>query len=663
MITWGTATAVLAAPLVFLLPGWALLSLLLPPEHLAPEHRPDAASWLILATGVTLALVPVGLLFLDLIGLRVGAGVVLAGLALSAAVILWRRGPVWRAWWRRSSSPLAPDHNRALRWPDLSLVALLAVTALVLGLRLWVVRGINVGFWGDSYQHTMIVQLMLDNGGLFESWAPYAPLESFTYHFGFHSHAALFQWATGWLTGNPTPRTVVLTAQFLNVLGVLALYPLAVRLSGGRKWAGVVAVLVAGLVTTMPMYYVNWGRYTQLAGQAILPAALWLTLEAVEQPGWGANRVGRFAVAVLVNAGLGLTHYRVLTLYVTFFPIYLAYQLLRSGYRRRSPDPARTLSRSGTWLDLVTRVAVVGLLAALLIAPWFWRLSTGFLPANLASYQQGVAAGTLHQEFNELYSLMKYSPGALMWLALAGAAWAAIRRQPICLIAVWAALNLDLANAYRLGVLDTGLANNATIILGLYLPTAILLGYLADALLGLLAARRRLAELLALVLVVLIGVLGARAQADTLDPAFQLVTPADEQAMAWIREHTPPDAKFLVNAFFAFGGHYVVGSDAGWWIPLLAGRANTVPPLNYSSEAAGSPDYREQVSALMHRVEQGGLDDPETVRFLQAQGITHVFLGRVGGPLLDAEMLRRSLYYDLVYDQDGVLILALKPLP
>jgi hypothetical protein len=199
-ITWGTATATLAAPLVFLLPGWALLSLLLPPERLAEERRPDAAAWLTLAAGLTLALSPVGLLVVHLAGLKVGTAAVLGLVALSAIVVLWRRGPAWYAWWRR---PLS--WRERLAWLDAPLVALALVMGLIVGVRLWVVRGINYGFWGDSYQHTMVTQLLLDNGGLFQSWEPYVPLRSFTYHFGFHGNVALFQWATAWLTGNPTP--------------------------------------------------------------------------------------------------------------------------------------------------------------------------------------------------------------------------------------------------------------------------------------------------------------------------------------------------------------------------------------------------------------------------------------------------------------------------
>jgi hypothetical protein len=142
-----------------------------------------------------------------------------------------------------------------------------------------------------------------------------------------------------------------------------------------------------------------------------------------------------------------------------------------------------------------------------------------------------------------------------------------------------------------------------------------------------------------------------------------LVTPADEEAMAWIRDHTPQDAHFLVNSFFAYGGHYIAGSDAGWWIPLLAERENTVPTLYYSGEAAEQPDYREQVNAFARRVEEGDLADPEMAKFLRSQGITHLYVGQVGGLLLKPAVLRGSPYYELVYDRDGVLIFALRPPP
>jgi hypothetical protein len=152
-ITWGTAVATLAVPFVFLLPGWALLSLFLPPERFPPERRPDVIAWFALAAGLTLALAPIALLFLRLFGLKAGTELALATLVLSALLVVWRRGRIWLAWWQ---SPLS--WRERLAWLDAPLLAFLGVMLLVVGVRLWVVRGLNVGFWADSYHHTMITQ-------------------------------------------------------------------------------------------------------------------------------------------------------------------------------------------------------------------------------------------------------------------------------------------------------------------------------------------------------------------------------------------------------------------------------------------------------------------------------------------------------------------------
>jgi len=641
VITWGTAAAALAAPLVFLLPGWALLSLLLPPERL--DRRPDAASWPILAAGLTLALAPVGLLFLYLVGLKVGTGGALAALALSASVILWRRGPVW---WTRRPQPFSG--RNLLTWLDPPLLALLAVTALVFGVRLWVVRGINVGFWGDSYQHTLITQLILDNGGLFQSWQPYAPLTTFTYHFGLHGDVAFFQWATGWLTGNPTPRTVVLAGQFLNGLAALALYPLAVRLCRGNRWAGVLAVLVAGLLTPMPMFYVNWGRYTQLAGQIILPVALWLTLEALEADRWDPRRLG---LAVLAVAGLALTHYLVLAFYVMFWPFYL---IVWSLSHRSQPRLALT-----AWL----RLAVVGLGAVLLVVPWVVLLLKGLLPRILGGYLQGTPAEDFLREETRFYPLIQFLPYYIAILAAVGGLWALIRRHQVSLVFLWVGSLLLLANPHRFGLPGRGVVNNFTVELALYIPAAILCAYLLvttasflpplPSRLHLSSSRLHPSSLAALAAVPILAIgtwAGVQQRKGVIDFDYQLVTPADEQALAWISENTPPDATFLVNSFFAYGGSLIAGSDAGWWLPLLAGRSSTQPPLNYGSEAGPDPGYGQRVNDLALRLEQSNLADAATVRYLREQGVSYVFIGEKGGDLLDAALLQGSPYYRAVLD-------------
>src|SRR5439155_24079046 len=99
---------------------------------------------------------------------------------------------------------------------------LFLLTGLALVLRFVAVRGLVVPNWGDSFHHTLIVQLFLEQRGVPHGYLPYAPVYSFTYHFGFHGLAAL--WAT--LSGQPAWSAVLAVGQILNALALPAAYVL-----------------------------------------------------------------------------------------------------------------------------------------------------------------------------------------------------------------------------------------------------------------------------------------------------------------------------------------------------------------------------------------------------------------------------------------------------
>jgi hypothetical protein len=133
--------------------------------------------------------------------------------------------------------------------------------------------------------------------------------------------------------------------------------------------------------------------------------------------------------------------------------------------------------------------------------------------------------------------------------------------------------------------------------------------------------------------------------------------------MAWIRENTREDSKFLINSFFAYGGSAIVGSDAGWWMPLLGERANTVPPLNYGTEQGTQPGYREWVNEVTAQIQKSGIDDAETAALLEERDITHVYVGQqqgrvnYGGPhVLDPRAMVESERYRPVYHRDRVWV-------
>lgn len=633
--------ATLTAPLVLFLPGWALVTLFLPRDRLSSEGQFDPALAYIMASGLTLTFIPVGFLVLYLAGLKVGTGFVLSVLGLSVLTVFWCRGSAWWTWRRHPWL-----WRERLAWLDVPLATLILITLLIVGVRLWVVRGINIGFWGDSYHHTLITQLILDHGGLFQSWEPYAPLRTFTYHFGFHADVAWFQWATGWLTRNSTPRTVVLVGQFLNALAALALYPLTVRLCGGRRWAGVIAVLTAGLLTPMPMVYVNWGRYPQLAGQAILPLAIWLTMEAVEAHRWDWRRI---ALAIGAAAGLVLTHYRVAVFYGAFLIPYLLHRLWAARKMRAS------------WSSPFLRLASIGLPSLALTLPWLLNLWEGRYPAIAAGFIEQRVSSSWMAEYNAVGSLQSYLPWPILGLAGLGGLWSLGRRRLGALVVLWIGVTVILINPHLVGLPGTGLITNFAGAIALYLPASILIGALLGEGVAWPAQRTRLIHYGLGAVVLVIGFWGARQRADCLEPGYQLVAPADEQAMSWIRENTPSNARFLVNAFFAYGDSLVVGSDAGWWIPLLTGRSTTLPPLNYGSEASAEPDYWSQVNELVRRLQDSPLDDPATVQLLKENGVTHVYLGEKGGPLLKLEEMQRNPGYRPVYHHSQIWIFELVP--
>jgi hypothetical protein len=651
-ITLGTASAILLAPLVFLFPGGAVLALLFSAESPTGSYRAGAASWLILAASLTVGLTPIALLLLHLFRLPAGQATILCGLAVSLALIGWQRGPLWWASVRQGLEAFRCEWVKVLNAP---LAALILVTVLLVGSRVWTVRGVNFGAWGDSYHHTMIAQLMLDQGGLFESWAPYAPLETFTYHYGFHANVAFFQWATAWLTGNATPRAVVLVGQLLNALAVLSLYPLATRLSRGRRWVGVSAVLVGGLLMSMPAFYVNWGRYTQLTAQAMLPAALWFLVEAAEHPQLSLRR---WLLAGLALSGLGLTHYRVMLFVPCFLLPYLVWRLwLLRGDRRRATS-------------LLAGLSITAIVSLAILTPWLTNLFSGRLPGVAAGVVTDPNAADNLRQASLYRDLSQWVAWPLIVTTGLATVLALVRRSPVLLVTGWLVMLLLLANPHWLGLPGTGLVDNFTVLIALYMPVSLLTGHLLGQGLNFARHRWRPSGLITLLLVIGLGALGVRARASALQPQFQMVTIADAEAMRWIQANTAVDARFLVNSFFAYSDAYLVGSDAGWWIPLLTGRRNTVPPLLYASEMAADPDYIESVNSLARHVEDADLADRATVKWLSEQGISHVYIGAQGGrvnepdsPLLDTEVLQSSPYYRMVYSQNGVWIFELSLTP
>jgi len=618
----------LGALLLLGLPG--LTALL----YLVPAKRLSLGTGLALILACSLAFWPLALLWTSAVDLRLGGWLLWVVLAVLAALVVWRLvrfGP--------RTLPIA----RPSDWlPELALVAILLLTVAARWLQ---VREMLLPNWVDSVHHTLITQLIVENGLLPAGYAPYVTVDNLHYHFGFHANAALLCWVGGML-----PHEAVLyLGQLLNGLAVLVCYALASRWSG-RRWAGVGAALVAGLVCYMPSYYVSWGRYTQLAGLVILPGAMlaadWL---------WSSGRDRRaWFLATLLIAGLGLTHYRVLVFFALWW-------LCRGGLALARGR----LSASALGLVVGKSAALLGL-CLLAVLPWLLRFASQVLPMVGATYG-GMAAAETHDNSFPLGLLKVGWSWGLLCLAGAGAGWSWLRgRWRLAIVPLWCGLVLLSANLHWLGLPDVWLVHNLSVVISFWLPVSVLCGWVVTDLADLLTRGfARLARcvpwraVMGTVLLVGCVALGAWRGwylVDIVNRVTMLVNGDDMASIAWIAENLPAESRLLVNNR-KWQGELRVGTDAGYWIPLLAQRRTNMPPVVYYQ---GDPAYREAINALAGAVEAAeSADDPNLLERLARNGFTHVYVGWRGGKL-EPKWLDDSAHFELIYQRGATRVYAIR---
>ncbi|MDP2936362.1 MAG: glycosyltransferase family 39 protein, partial [Dehalococcoidia bacterium] len=440
----------------------------------------------------------------------------------------------------------------------------------------------------------------------------------------------------------------------LNAISVLTVYLLAHRLTHSHT-AALLSGLIVGLVSSMPAYYVNWGRYTQMTGQVILPVAVFLAMEAVEK------RSGAYAtLAAVAAAGLFLTHYRVILFYVAFLAVYYAWRLAtnrspkdslqsvpgRDAPLGRLPFHKRQLSHlvDTVWLT------GIGIIALALVFPRLWYLAAN-LPRGEASVPQlsPEAWDNWMISYNSLGDLTYYVGWPLILFTGAGFIWALIRKEkagPI--MGGWVVLLFAMANSERLGLSRGAWLNNFAVVIALYMPASILAGWVGAQTIGMVGRAWRPARYTLAMLAAAAGIWGAWGMANIVDGKYVLVTPTDQRAMDWIKINTSPDARFLVNYFFAYGGKYVVGSDGGWWLYYLTGRESTVPPILYGAESSPQRDYAPRVNAIARSL-QDNVYTREGLLLMREEGITHIFIGEKGGFLDPNKLLsngHQAVYRD-----------------
>ena len=666
-LTWGWY--LLAAAFLFVLPGWAVLTWMegrgtkseerggwSEEGGASAESTPHArrannnsvylairirAVKLALAAGISLAGYPILFLWTHLAGLHLGWGYAVLPGAIGLGWMVWR----WQAAIRRQPSTVRGWclHPSCLASAIIRIHpadwTLLILLGLIVFSRFWVIRTLEGPMWGDGMQHTMIVQLLLDHGGLFNSWQPYAPMETFTYHFGFHTAGAVF----AHLTGLEARFATLWTGQILNILAVLAVYPLAWKISGGNRWAGTGAVLVAGLLSPMPAFYVNWGRYTQLAGQVILPAALFLTWDWLDRKAPLNRRM--LLLGGMLWGGLGLTHYRVLIMGILGLLAYLLIHLRRSNWRR-----------------ILGGSLTLGLVGGLIALPWYIHAFSGRLVTmfsnqlhvqpvtNSSAAQAAAVTGNLADYLHPwVWVLIPIGLGLMLWQ----------HRRWSRVFGLWWVLLAIAAYPDWLRLPGGAIIGYFTMWIAAYLLAGVAVGNLFPRA----GNTPRWTPILLGGAILAAGIWGLGTRRGEVNPLrFAMVTRPDVRAAAWVRKNTSSEAVFLIENFAAYNGHAAVGADGGWWLPILTERGVSHPPLLYGFEADPYPGFRQDLLDLTNTLREYGADAPETLALLRERGITHVYIGQQQGsvnsqqPALPPGALLGSPHYQPVYHQDRVWV-------
>ncbi|MHB1448181.1 MAG: DUF6541 family protein [Bellilinea sp.] len=563
-----TATFSLAALLILLLPGAAL--------RVWSPGRCGFLSRLADSIGLSVALTAITALIGFLVGLRFTRPLVI-GLYVFCALVL-TVGLVWRA--------IRPGSQLSFSWKG-ALVGVLGLAALI-GLaawRLYQARELLLPAWVDSVHHTLIVRVIMENGGLPATLDPYLPAE-FSYHYGFHVLAALF---AGLARVEPAVA-LLWFGQILNALIALSVYRLAMEVWNDWRRA-VLAALLVGFGLHMPAYYLTWGRYTLITGLLLLPLAMAALLRVSRQP---TDRLSVFAV-VLLTAGVALSHYTTLLLLGFFTIILLAGHLLQS----RLPDESEVQPRR--W-QVVWPVALTALAGVLLAAPWLvrvWQQSSTQAALSLVSPLDSSQTG--------YWDYILYLLGPVhnaVWLAVAGVGlvWALLRKSARPL-PVWGLLLALLTLPWGLRLAPFRPDHMAIV---LFLPASLLA---ADLVFSLVELAGRLSWIwlkrvtqAAVILAALAGLgWGGWQTRDILNPSTVFITQADLDALNWVRENTPPEARFMINTTGWMENIYR-GVDGGYWLLSYTGRQAILPPVMYTYAAsqfiAQTEEWANQSSKL-----------------------------------------------------------------
>jgi hypothetical protein len=635
LITYIYLLLVLTA--VFFLPGSALLVLSGSWSHWSGLQR------YLVAIGLSIAFYPVLFYLTRLVWPQAALGpVVMGGLLLVAALVIF-----WGRWQQRLFS---------LRLSYLEWVAV-AIFGLIFVSRFWFSAIYSFPAWSDSLHHTLLTQLVMENGRLPTTLDPYFPNQLDMYHLGLYALAG----TVGMLANVPAHTALLWTAQTLNALCGLGLY-LALDRYAGRSGA-IIGLALVGLFSAHPALWVNWGRFTQLASQVIMLFAWVLTLESLRQAQAETSSarpspVWLILFAALSTAALFLFHFRVAIFYLLLL---LPSVIILLGQAKKT----------AVYWQMGKRLAAIGTIALLLILPVLVAAANVYF-ATRATVNPDVAAEVI-EGFVQNYYVFPLSTipylAAPTWLLAVGLLAGLIglwrRNWLVGATLVWVFLLVIAGNLYLLNIPALNVTNFGAILIMAYLPLGLLVGTAVEEIRPFLSTilphpyHGWLAKA-AIICLLLVSLPAAHTRATTIEEYRHFITPADIVATTWIQANIPQEETiFAINTYFWLPS-FAHGTDAGYFLPYLTGHQIITSSMLTDGL---DPDYYQTVLARSETAE-ALKTDLGALNELHQLGVTHIYIGARGN-FIDAGLQRDFLLLSdrvvLLFEHEGAVVLQILP--
>jgi hypothetical protein len=355
--------------------------------------------------------------------------------------------------------------------------------------------------------------------------------------------------------------------------------------------------------------------------------------------------------AVLSTVALFFFHFRVAVFYflLLFVTLIVAFWRTRTRWQR---------------LVFIKRLTAVGLASLVVVLPVLWEAAQLYLAkqTGVRSPTQQGAAQQLRQNYY-LFPLnsIPYLAAPLWLLAIGTLAVVAglIRRNRLIIISfIWIVLLSILGNLYLLRIPVLNITNFGAILIMFYLPLSLIIGAAVEEGWAFVPpASQKWAGRLFILLILAAALPAAAARSTMLEQYRYFITPQDVEAMAWIQDNVPIEAKFAINTYFWLP-RFAHGTDAGYWIPYFTGRQ--IITSSMLSDGL-SPAYRQQILAQSEASE--ALEtDLGALAELYDLGVEYIYIGARGdfaGPGLQRDFLLLSDRVELLYENNGATILRI----